>query len=338
MISLLYPIVFLVGLVLSLVALVFGYKKTSIVLLILSVALDAYAQCVPLRLHCKNLPASSDDFTVLAFNVHGVSDLFDQVEEEVSALVLDQDADFVLLAEYYQKFCTDTLHNRIIRAGYECVIRNWESGNALYSRTGAKHNRLKLTPSSTGNVTSIEASAGGNEFNMYFCHLSSNNYDSSKKNYSTPDNIKSFDGLKFYLKRIGDASEVRRQEAEYILGRIEESDAPTIIIGDMNDVGGSPALRTLTKQGFKDAWWEGGFGYGATIHDPLPFRIDHIMYNDRLILKSIKKTDNVLLGTDCHNMNTRPVNLKAARDVIAKKLGEDKLDAIDDLAEQILGI
>lgn len=56
------------------------------------------------------------------------------------------------------------------------------------------------------------------------------------------------------------------------------------------------------------------------------------------ILKSIKKTDNVLLGTDCHNMSTRPVNLKAARDVIAKKMGEDKLDAIDDLAEQILGI
>ena len=56
------------------------------------------------------------------------------------------------------------------------------------------------------------------------------------------------------------------------------------------------------------------------------------------ILKSIKKNDNVLLGTDCHNTSTRPVNLKAARDVIAKKLGEDKLDAIDDLAEQILGI
>ena len=56
------------------------------------------------------------------------------------------------------------------------------------------------------------------------------------------------------------------------------------------------------------------------------------------ILKSIARNDNVLLGTDCHNTTTRPVNLKAARDVIAKKMGEDKLDAIDDLAAQILGI
>lgn len=36
---------------------------------------------------------------------------------------------------------------------------------------------------------------------------------------------------------------------------------------------------------------KGGLGYGATIHYPLPYRIDHIMYNDRLRLKSIRKID-----------------------------------------------
>ena len=29
----------------------------------------------------------------------------------------------------------------------------------------------------------------------------------------------------------------------------------------------------------------------AQLHYPLPYRIDHIMYNDRLRLKSIKKID-----------------------------------------------
>lgn len=57
----------------------------------------------------------------------------------------------------------------------------------------------------------------------------------------------------------------------------------------MNDVSGSPAMNALRKAGFKDAWWKGGFGYGATIHDPLPFRIDHVLYNDGLRLKAIKK-------------------------------------------------
>ena len=32
-------------------------------------------------------------------------------------------------------------------------------------------------------------------------------------------------------------------------------------------------------------------GYGATIQYLLPYRIDHIMYNDKLTLNSIKKID-----------------------------------------------
>lgn len=32
---------------------------------------------------------------------------------------------------------------------------------------------------------------------------------------------------------------------------------------------------------------DGGFGYGSTIHHPLSFRIDHILYSDRLRLRSV---------------------------------------------------
>ena len=39
------------------------------------------------------------------------------------------------------------------------------------------------------------------------------------------------------------------------------------------------------------AWQEGGFGYGATIHYPLPYRIDHILYNEGLVLKGVKVID-----------------------------------------------
>lgn len=37
-----------------------------------------------------------------------------------------------------------------------------------------------------------------------------------------------------------------------------------------------------------DARWEGGYCYGATIYAPLPFRIDHILYNDRVKFKSLE--------------------------------------------------
>ena len=59
----------------------------------------------------------------------------------------------------------------------------------------------------------------------------------------------------------------------------------------MNDVGGSAAIRVLETSGLKDAWSEGVFGYGATIHYPLPYRIDHILHNEGLVLKGVKVID-----------------------------------------------
>ena len=65
-------------------------------------------------------------------------------------------------------------------------------------------------------------------------------------------------------------------------------------MGDMNDVAGSSALRILGTLGYKNAGWKGGSGYGATIHSPVPYRIDHILYRQGLKglkLNSIKKID-----------------------------------------------
>lgn len=60
-------------------------------------------------------------------------------------------------------------------------------------------------------------------------------------------------------------------------------------MGDLNEVCGALSMRMLEGAGYKDAWSKGGFGYGATIHHPLPYRIDHVLYNSGLKLKGIKK-------------------------------------------------
>lgn len=61
-----------------------------------------------------------------------------------------------------------------------------------------------------------------------------------------------------------------------------------------------------------------------------------LKFGRRKNLKDIKKRDNVLLGTDCHNISSRPVNMKMAREVIIKKLGEEKLQRIDSFGESLL--
>lgn len=91
-----------------------------------------------------------------------------------------------------------------------------------------------------------------------------------------PDSIQDKEGVLQYLRNYETAAEIRRGQAEQVVGDFDE--VPTIVMGDMNDVAGSPCMRVLEDAGLKEAWWEGGFGYGATIHRPLPYRIDHVMY------------------------------------------------------------
>lgn len=56
----------------------------------------------------------------------------------------------------------------------------------------------------------------------------------------------------------------------------------------------------------------------------------------KFVLNLLKKDENVVLGSDCHNADSRPVNLAEARKVIVKKLGERRLQSMDQLAMQIL--
>ena len=56
----------------------------------------------------------------------------------------------------------------------------------------------------------------------------------------------------------------------------------------------------------------------------------------KFVLKFLKKHDNVVLGSDCHNMERRPPNLAEGRQVIAEKLGEQRLEQIDELGKRIL--
>ena len=109
---------------------------------------------------------------------------------------------------------------------------------------------------------------------IYCLHLQSNNLVNGDTFY--PDSIADRGGIMRYLDNYKAASEIRREQAELIVSDL--SSDPSIVMGDMNDVCGSPCMKVFAEAGLRDAWWEGGLGYGATIHSPLPYRIDHVLY------------------------------------------------------------
>lgn len=56
----------------------------------------------------------------------------------------------------------------------------------------------------------------------------------------------------------------------------------------------------------------------------------------RLALKLFREGKTQLLGSDCHNLLSRPPNLTAGRNVIEKKLGVPYLERMDRLGEEML--
>lgn len=57
----------------------------------------------------------------------------------------------------------------------------------------------------------------------------------------------------------------------------------------------------------------------------------------RKLLKIIKQQDKVVLGSDCHNMNTRPPILAKARAVLGNECDRTVLQKIDETGANILG-
>lgn len=118
----------------------------------------------------------------------------------------------------------------------------------------------------TGGVYKSSVTANSDTFVLYGCHFASNNYTADRQ-YIMPDSIKNRDDLKAYIRDVGLACNQRVREVQVLVDDMSH-DENVLVMGDFNDVGCSDAVCTLEKAGLKDAWWEGGIGYGATIHKP----------------------------------------------------------------------
>ena len=105
-------------------------------------------------------------------------------------------------------------------------------------------------------------------------------------------------GLGLYWRNYKVGKRIRDYEAENVRRFIDAARAegkPVIVAGDLNDWCGSDCLNTLMGDDLKDAWWEGGNGFGWTYFGwHLRLRLDHILYSDELELVDVKVIDTKL--------------------------------------------
>lgn len=224
------------------------------------------------------------DFKVLSLNVNGLGVFDSDKAESILKLVDEESPDVLFFTESFRPL-GDSLYVKL-KDDYPFSTKVFVH-NVVFSKFPISDTKFfERLYKGTSYVVQCNISIKGHNLIVIGCHLSSNNY-SPNLNYLTPNNIKNLSDICDYIYNVKYASGLRELEIHSVINSIEKED-DIIIMGDFNDVCGSSALRILEDAGLMNAWTNGGFGYGSTIYNPLPFRIDHIYYGTRIKLKGIK--------------------------------------------------
>lgn len=147
------------------------------------------------------------------------------------------------------------------------------------------------------NVMSAEFEvAPGRWVTVFSGHLRSSAYSTSRR--SMDKGTSWLGGIPLYWRNYKIGKRIRDFEAQNVRRFVDEARAKgntVIVAGDLNDWCGSDCLETLMGNDLKDAWWEGGRGFGWTYFGwHLRLRIDHILYSDELQLTDVRVVDSDL--------------------------------------------
>ena len=237
------------------------------------------------------------ELKVMTWNVHCSRGTDSIRQRKIAEQVLKEGADFVQLNEFHQDSCS-VIHS-ILSKHYP--YRN--DANAKVKAGDIFYSKTKLVESGmyreVNNCIFSKLFIGKDTLFITGCHLPGNNHEGQIE----IDEVDSLRRVRTFWGYYLNAQEKRKEYAKFLKKMILESSLPMIVMGDMNDFNASAPMDSLKDAGMKNAWWEGGLGYGTTYHEGwLRLRIDHMYYNEKLKLKDVKvvKTDlsdhNILIA------------------------------------------
>ena len=290
MVYLFHPYLLLFLGIVCLVLLVCRKWVAAGVLAVACIVLDCTTQSFAFRPFHREV-SGRGTVSVLAYNIHGSGEDYDA--QAVCRVVGRIQPDMLYLSEYAAE---DTVLLNFVDSLY--------GGNVDVCGEQLLASHFEMTELNTvpfSHFTRLTLPDGGFPLVVVTCHLPSNNY--LDKQYFTPDSIQDMGGLKRYLQNIDTVAVERREVARTISDSIPRT-MPCIVMGDMNDVSGSPALDVFAAAGLQDAWWKGGFGFGPTIYNPMPFRIDHVLYTpSALRLVKVRRIKSRGLGLNGNRLS-----------------------------------
>lgn len=311
------PIVVCVLFALSVFELLRRRWRRALLWLAAGAALNVWTESIALHPFTSGRVAAEPRDTaclrVLTYNVFGNSPYLTASRHrpegaaEMVAFIDSMHADIVALPEYNKTFSRplgDTLEARFPYNTLALMpTRDYGEIN-LYSRYPIRNLRRFHLPIDTvqlGHMTEplrtkvwwMDIDVHGRTVKVVFCHLLSNMYSNARRR-TVQDSLSWWAGRRDYYEGLTIGYDLRAQQARAIRDSLATWHGPVIVLGDLNDIGGSAAIRAVEAAGLRDAWWSAGLGFGFT-YDAyhLLLRLDHILVSPHFGVRGVKVLDEV---------------------------------------------
>ena len=259
---------------------------TSITLFGIGTAVNWYAESFALTLKRRDCSESTKRrIKILTYNLNRAytTSINKGEEQEVSDLIISQDADIVLLQEFnpiLYKQINKKLRDTYPFGSYESDESRFKS---VYSRYAIEEYQQLIIESEVLPICSMKVCVDGAKIIIFNCHLKSNEFSVVYREWKNKD-IGLLAGFKMMATLIIQGYKMRQKQARVIVNGIRNTSLPAFVCGDLNDVSGSKILQVFKNDGFSDAWWQLGQGFGFTYWGMnLRFRLDHILYRGKSV-------------------------------------------------------
>lgn len=232
--------------------------------------------------------SDDSDLKVMTWNVHCPEGAEPDRQRKIAEAILEEDADFVLLNEFYQDNCI--VLDAILKETYpftEEYQSHKKVGDIFYSKQRMSDSGHVWIPEAGKSIQTIKATiaVGKDSVQIFGVHMAGNNKSESAV-------YDAFDTEDSFYARYKGRQESRVFQASWTAEYVKESPHQVIVMGDMNDFSFSSPLTTLCDAGLTNCWTEGGFGFGNTfLSGWMRLRIDHILHSDGLRLMDVRVLD-----------------------------------------------
>jgi endonuclease/exonuclease/phosphatase family metal-dependent hydrolase len=200
-------------------------------------------------------------------------------EEEIVNFIKNQDADIVCLQEYDRSINAQFMD---FPYKYQTPYVSKKSAQAIFSKYPILSKGSLKFPNTANDAIFADFLIGKDTLRVYNIHLQSFKVRAGSFKREAPDRL---------FARLNKSFQKQQQQVQLVNDHASKVTYSKIICGDFNNTQFSSVYQTI-KGDMKDSFQEKGFGLGSTYDFKfLPFRIDFILADPRLEIKSHKNFD-----------------------------------------------